>query len=178
MKKAITLLTATAFLLVAILVVNSVFAAGTGYTVIVSGEDIWFGASNVSGKWKGGGSVCATSMVQPKPPLMPGAILLARITVTGGGPGTFVIPPGFTDTATGEPIPPGKHDFALDGLLTVMYSINPDFPKGRVAPSRATFNLTEGHSDQNVVIWMGVPLGDFVPIRLIHNAHVVINIVG
>lgn len=171
-------LIAIAFLFANLLASNSVFAAGTGFTAIVSGEDVWVGASNVSGQWRGGGSVCATSMAQPKPPPMPGAILLARITVTGGGPGTFVIPPGFNDEATGQPIPPGVNDFALNGPITVMYSIEPDFPAGTVAPSMATFNYIEGHSNQNVVIWMGVAPGVFVPIRLIHNAHVVINTVG
>jgi len=152
-------------------------APGTGYTVIVSGEDVWFGASNVSGKWKGGGSVCATSMSQPKPPPEPGAILLARITGTGGGPETNVYPE-FTDVATGENVIGGTHTFAMYGQLTVMYSTDPASPVGAVMMSRATFNYIEGHSDQNVVIWMGVAPGVFVPIRLIHNAHVVINTVG
>jgi len=170
-KKIIALLPTILIMLLPSLVM----APGIGYTVIVSGEDVWAGASNVSGQWKGGGSVCATSMAQPKPPPQPGAILLARITVTGGGPGTIVYP-SFTDIATGESVPGGTHTFAMDGQIIVMYSTDPNMPAGLVAPSRATFNYIEGHSDQNVVIWMGTPFG-FMPIRLIHNAHVVINTV-
>lgn len=176
------LLVPMAFIFALMAIATPISAAGkkTGYTVIISGEDVWGGASNMSGTWRGSGSVCATSMAVPKPPApgQRGAFFIASFTITGGGPGTFVIPPGFNDTATGLPIPPGVHTFALDGLGTVRYSIDPTLPPGTVFPARATFNYTEGHSHQDVVIWMGVAPGVYIPMRLIHDAHVVINTVS
>lgn len=178
MRKAVVWLLAVAFLFLAVMATKSVAAAGTGYTVVVSGDvPIWISGANVAGQWSGGGSLCGTSMDQPKPPPYPGAHTLLRFIVTGGGPGTYAYG-SFNDQLTGESVPAGTNTFAIDALGTVVYSIDEPSLVGQTLPLRVTFNYAQGTSVQNVVGWLGVGPGVYAPVLLIHNAQIVINTVG